>query len=439
MATDLTRIGSKARKDRRLVFTSLYHHVCDIDRLRASHEALDAHKAIGIDGVTKKKYGENLEENLRDLSERLKRMGYRPKAKRRSSIPKAGSKKGRPIGISSYEDKIVERALKEVLEEIYEADFEDSSYGYRPMLTPHQCLDHLGRTIQQERISYVVEADIRSFFDTVDHTWLMKFLRHRIGDERVLRLITRMLKAGIMNGETYETSEMGTAQGSIISPLLGNIYLHYVLDLWFNRRVRKQSRGVAKIFRYADDFVACFQYRSDAEEFMHELAARLAEFGLRLAMEKTKCLAFGRFARINARKRGGKPEGFTFLGFDHYSGKTRNGKFKVKRRTNRKKLNAGLRKHTEWCEQNRRWMRKMEMVKAAKRRVIGHLNYYAITDNSPRCGEYLYHAQRTLFKWLNRKSQRRSYTWEGFSQLLARVEWPTNTVRKDLNPFRRQI
>ena len=318
MGTDLTRIGEKARKEPDLVFTSLYHHISDVDNLRACYDSLEAKKATGVDGVTKEEYGRDLEDNLQELSTRLKRMGYCPAPSRRSYIPKAGSEKGRPLGISCFEDKIVEAAIKRTLEPIFEAAFEDSSYGYRPGRNQHKCLDALGRMIQQRRINYVVEADVRSFFDTVNHEWLVKFLRHRIGDERVIRLIIRMLKSGIMEDGLVKASDQGTPQGSILSPLLSNIYLHYVLDLWFSRRVSRQSRGEAYYFRFADDFLACFQYKEDAESFQRRLADRLEGFGLQLAEEKTHCIEFGRFAREDAHKRGKKPNEFTFLGVTHY-------------------------------------------------------------------------------------------------------------------------
>jgi RNA-directed DNA polymerase len=437
VATDLTWIGERARKEPGLVFTSLYHHVCDVDNLRACYDALEGRKATGVDGVTKEEYGRNLEENLRDLSERLKRMGYRPGPKRRSYIPKPGAEKGRPLGISNLEDKIVEEAVKRTLEPIYEAVFEDSSYGYRPGRSPHECLDELGRTIQQKRVNHVVEADIKSFFDKVNHEWMIQFLGHRIGDERVIRLIIRMLKSGIMEDGLTRATEEGTPQGSILSPLLSNIYLHYVLDLWFSRRVKKQSRGEAYYFRFADDFLACFQYKDDAEGFRRRLGDRLEGFGLRLAEEKTQCMEFGRFAREDASKRGDKPKEFTFLGFTHYCGKTREGYFKVKRRTSRKKLGQSLRKFTDWARKVRGVLRKGEMLRQARIRVMGHLSYYAITDNMGRSSYYAYRARGILFKWLNRKSQRKAYTWASFSQALAWVEWPVPRVRKDLNPCRR--
>jgi len=437
MATDLTRIREKARKDPGLVFTSLYHHISDVDNLRACYDTLDARKAAGADGVSKAEYGKNLEENLRDLSARLKRMGYRPGPKRRSYIPKAGSAKGRPLGISNLEDKIVEAATKRTLEPIYEAVFEPSSYGYRPGSNQHKCLDALGRMIQQKKVSHIVEADIKSFFDKVNHAWMVKFLRHRIGDERVIRLIIRMLKSGILEEGLVRATEEGTPQGSILSPLLSNIYLHYVLDLWFSKRVSRPSRGEAYYFRFADDFLACFQYKADAEQFQERLADRLEGFGLKLAEEKTQCIEFGRFARENAQREGKKPKEFTFLGFTHYCGKTREGHFKVKRRTSGKKLGQNLRKFNDWARKARHVLRKGEMIRRARIRVVGHLNYYAITDNSARCSTYLHHSEQILFKWLNRKSQRRAYTWAGFVQARAWADWPTGRIRKDLNPCRR--
>ncbi len=437
MATNLKWIGEKARKEPDLVFTSLYHHITDVDNLRACYGSLEANKATGVDGVTKQQSGRDLESNLEDLSERLGRMSYRPGAKRRSYIRKVGSAKGRPLGISNLEDKIVEASVKRMLEPIYESVFEDSSYAYRPERSQHQCLDALGHTIQQKRINHVVEADIKSFFDQVNHEWLIKFLRHRMGDERVIRLIIRMLKSGIMEDGLVKASELGTPQGSILSPLLSNVYLHYVMDLWFSRRVKPQAKGEAYYFRFADDFVACFEHHEDAQGFRQRLEDRLEGFGLQVAEEKTRIIEFGRFARQSAYKRGAKPEEFTFLGFTHFCGKTRRGYFKLKRRTSRKKLGKALREFTDWAIRARCVMRKGEMLRAARSRVIGHLGYYAITDNTERCSYYVYRTTRILFKWLNRKSQRRAYTWAGFNQALIWARWPKPVIRKDLDPCRR--
>ena len=437
MATDMTRISEKARREPELVFTSLYHHICDVDNLRACYDTLEANKATGVDGVTKAEYGENLEVNLQDLSERLKRMGYCPGPKRRSYIPKPGSAKGRPLGISNFEDKIVELATKRTLEPIYEAVFESSSHGYRPECNQHKCLDVLGRTIQQQKVSYIVEADVQSFFDKVNWDWMIKFLRHRTGDERVIRLIIRMLKSGIMEDGLVRATEEGTPQGSILSPLLSNIYLHYVLDLGFRQRVRRHCRGEAYYFRFADDCLAWFQYQDDAQRFRLELGLRLEAFGLRLAEDKTHCIEFGRFARDSAQRRGEKPKEFTFLGFTHYCGKTLKGSFKVKRRTSRKKLGLSLSKFKDWAKKARTMLSIGEMIRAARLRVIGHLSYYAITDNTKWCRDYVYRATRILYKWLNRKSQRKAYNTEQFNQVLRLLDWPTVTIRKDLNPCRR--
>jgi group II intron reverse transcriptase/maturase len=413
----------------------LYHHITDVDNLRDCYNALPKKRAAGVDDVTKEEYGEHLEKNLQELSGRLKRMGYRPQPKRRSYIPKPGSDKGRPLGISCFEDKIVELAVKRVLEPIYETIFKGSSYGYRPESNQHKCLRALGRTIQQERVNYVVEADIKSFFDRVNHEWLVKFLEQRIGDRRVIRLIVRMLKGGILEEGLVKATTGGTPQGSILSPLLSNIYLHYVLDLWFSHRFWQQCRGEAFYYRFADDFVACFQDEADAKAFLHQLPTRLEQFGLSLAEEKTRCMEFGRFARKKARRRGEKPAEFTFLGFTHYCGKTKKGRFKVKRRTSRKKLGQSLRALGDWARRSRNVLRKGEMLRRAKARIAGHLNYYAITDNSKQCSRYVLYATRLVFKWINRKSQRKAYTWAGFNDVLKHLNWPTSKIRKDLSPF----
>lgn len=437
MARDLTRIGERARQEREERFTSLYHYVTDLEHLRACYAALPADRAAGVDGVGKEEYGRNLEAKLTELSTKLGRLGYRPQPVKRVYIRKPGTDKQRPLGILCFEDKLVAVALVRVLEQIYEADFIESSYGYRPERTQHQALDQLGRTIQQCPVNYLVEADIKGFFDHVNQEWLMKFLKHRIGDERVLRLIVRMLKSGIMEDGLVRASDEGVPQGGNLSPLLSNVYLHYTLDLWFERRFKPKCRGAAYYFRYADDFLACFQEREDAERFLRELGERLAQFHLELEATKTRLLEFGRFAEEQAQRRGGRPKTFDFLGFTHYCGHTRKGQFKVKRKTSGKKYRAKLEETKEWLQRERSRSKQGELLRQAKLKLIGHLNYYAITDNSEMCHLFRHEVMQLLYKWLNRQSQRRSCNWVRFKDALAWVGWPSVKIIHQLNPFSR--
>jgi len=411
--------------------------VTDLDHLRACYAALPAGRAAGVDGVGKEEYGRNLEAKLAELSAKLGRLGYRPQPVKRAYIRKPGTNKQRPLGILCFEDKLVALAMVRVLEQIYEADFLESSYGYRPERTQHQAVDQLGRTIQQGLVNYLVEADIKGFFDHVNQEWLLKFLKHRIGDERVMRLIVRMLKSGIMEDGLARASDEGVPQGGNLSPLLSNVYLHYALDLWFERRFKQTCQGDAYYFRYADDFVACFQSREDAERFLKELAARLGQFHLELEPSKTRLLEFGRFAEEQARRRGQRPKTFDFLGFTHYCGHTRHGSFKVKRKTSTKKYHAKLKATTEWLRRERSRLKKGELLRQAKLKLAGHLHYYAITDNGAMCHSFRYQVTRLLYKWLNRQSQRRSYNWERFNDALAWVGWPSAKVVHHMCPFRR--
>jgi RNA-directed DNA polymerase len=437
MARDLTRIGERARQEPQTQFTSIYHYVTEVEHLGACYATLPAARAAGIDGVGKAEYGHNLEAQLSELSAKLGRLGYRPQPVKRVYIPKPGTNKQRPLGILCFEDKLVEVALVRVLEQIYEADFLESSYGYRPGRTQHQALDQLGRTIQQRRVNYVVEADIKGFFDHVNQEWLMKFLERRIGDKRVLRLIVRMLKSGIMEDGLVRASDEGVPQGGNLSPLLSNVYLHYTLDLWFERRFKRRCRGEAYYFRYADDFLACFQYRDEAERFRRALGERLAQFHLELEATKTRLVEFGRFAEERTRQQGEKPGTFDFLGFTHYCGHTAKGHFKVKRKTSGKKYRAKLKEMKEWLQRERSHVKQGKLLQQAKLKLVGHLNYYAITDNSQMCHRFSYRVTQLVYKWLNRQSQCNSYDWVRFQDALAWARWPAVEILHDLSPLRR--
>jgi group II intron reverse transcriptase/maturase len=284
-----------------------------------SHKKLDAKKAAGINGISKDDYSVNLEANIESLVERMKRGSYKPEASRRVYIPKDGSNKMRPLGISCYEDKLVENVIASILTEVYEPKFYNESFGFRPRRNCHQAVRELVENIQYRKTSYIVEADIKSFFDNVDHDWMIKFLEHDIADKRFIEIIKKFLKAGVMEGGKYISTEKGTPQGNGASPLLANIYLHYVLDIWFDFKVKRKCKGDANLVRYCDDFVCCFQYEWEANKFYHDLIERFAKFGLELALDKTKTIEFGRFAKENRVKHGlGKPETFDFLGFTFY-------------------------------------------------------------------------------------------------------------------------
>ena len=430
VATKLHRIARKARNEPEFVFTSLFH-LMNEEMLRGCFVKLRGDAAAGIDGKTKADYAGNLEENLAQLAARLQRMGYRPLPARRVYIPKPGSEKGRPLGIPALEDKMVQAGMTRILEQIYEQDFMDSSFGFRPHRSCHDALRALSETVESGQVEWIVEADIKGFFDNVDHDWLMRFLGHRINDTRMLRMVKRFLKSGIIEeGEKYATEE-GVPQGGSISPILSNIYLHYVLDLWFEKGYRKVCTGPARLIRYADDFVVCFATQPDAERFVRELRTRLAKFGLEVEPTKTKILAFGPNAANRARQAGkNKPETFDFLGFTHYCSRTRNGKrFRMKRVTARKKFRAKLAAFKQWLKENRSKMTTRELWQKARAKLRGHYGYYGVTDNSPGIGRFHHEAKKLLFKWLNRRSQRKSMTWEKFNLMDKRFPLPQPRIR----------
>ncbi len=338
----LEQVRQAAQKDRQQRFTALLHHVYDPKRLRQAYFALKRDAAAGVDGETWQHYGERLEENLQELSGRLQRGAYRAKPVRRAFIPKADGRQ-RPLGVPALEDKIVQRAVSEVLNAIYEVDFLGFSYGYRPGRSPHHALDALATGIHRRKVNWVLDADIRSFFDTLDHGWLVKFLEHRIADRRVVRLIQKWLRAGVLEEGRRTPTETGTVQGGSISPLLANVFLHYVFDLWVQRWRKRRAHGDVVVVRFADDFVVGFEHRPEAERFLEELRERFARFGLELHPDKTRLFPFGRHAEQEWRAgRGPKPGTFDFLGFTHSGGKTRRGRFIVLRQTMRRRMLAKL-------------------------------------------------------------------------------------------------
>lgn len=415
----LERVRQAARKDKKQRFTTLFHHVYDIEQLRRAYYDVKRSAAPGIDGETWHHFGENLAENLRDLSERLKRGAYRARPVRRVYIPKADGRQ-RPIGLPTLEDKIVQRAVVEVLNAIYECDFLGFSYGFRPKRHQHQALDALWMGIYTQKVSWVLDADIRAFFDTLNHEWLVKFVEHRIADKRIVRLIQKWLNAGVLEDGQQIRSEVGTVQGGSISPLLANIYLHYVFDLWAQQWRKKQARGDVIAVRFADDFVVGFQHRDEADRFLAELRERFAKFGLELHPDKTRLIEFGRFAAQSREKRGvTKPETFNFLGFTHICGKTRKGKFTVLRQTMRKKWQAKLKELN--IELRRRMHNPVPEQGTYLRSVVtGHVRYYGVPSNSAAIGAFREKVSRLWFKVLRRRSQKHSLTWDRMKRLIAR-------------------
>lgn len=415
MGTKLERISQLSTENPEMVFTSIGHMI-NKELLKECHEKMDGGKAVGIDGITKEEYGKNLEENLDNLVERLKKKSYKPQPARRVEIPKENGKT-RPLSIYCYEDKLVQEALRRVLEAVYEPHFYDEMMGFRPNRGCHKALMRLNDMIENHPTNYVLDADIKGFFDHINHEWAVKFIESRIKDPNITRLVSRMLKAGIMKDFQFEETEEGSGQGSVCSPIIANIYMHYVLLWWFKERVKPSLKGYADIIVYADDFVCCFQYKEEAEEFYERLKYRMMHFGLELEESKSRLIEFGKYAEESRRKTGKKPETFTFLGFTHYCSKSRNGKFRVKRKTSRKKF-------AKKCKEVHREIAKMrilplgQIIKKLNQILTGYYHYYGITDNYKGIDDFCYRVRRSLFYWLNRRSQKRSYTWEEFNAML---------------------
>lgn len=411
----LDRLRQAVRKKRNEQYTTLLHHI-DVDLLMQAYHWLKRDAAAGVDGVTWDAYGVDLQAKLVGLHARVHRGAYRAQPSRRRMIPKADGRE-RPLGIASLEDKIVQRALVEILNVIYEAEFLGFSYGFRPGRSQHDALDALAVGIIRTSVNWILDSDTRSFFDTVDHEWLMRFVEYRIGDQRVLRLIRKWLKAGVMENGIVTATEIGTPQGSVISPLLANIYLHYVYDLWADQWRKRHATGRMIIVRYADDSVCGFQHEADAKAFLADLTVRMGKFALSLHPEKTKLIEFGRFAAERRASRGAeRPETFAFLGFTHICGQDRRGKFLLKRKTRRDRMRVRLKAIKEMLRHNMhasipeqgRWLGQV---------VRGYFAYHAIPTNHRALSAFRHYVTDAWRRTLRRRSQRAAVTWETMTRL----------------------
>lgn len=416
MGTKLERISQLSKENPDMVFTSVWHMI-NIDLLKECHREMDGKKAVGIDGVTKEEYEKNLEENLTNLVERLKNRSYKPKPARRVEIPK-GKGKTRPLSIYCYEDKLVQEALKRVLEAVFEPHFYDEMMGFRPNKGCHTAIRHLNVMLEMSNTNWVLDADIKGFFDHLDHEWIIKFVESRIKDPNIIRLIKRYLKGGIIKDFVYEDTEEGSGQGSVCSPIMANIYMHYILVWWFKECIVPRLKGYGGLVVYADDFVVCFQYKEEAELFYELLKKRMKIFGLEMEESKTRLIEFGRNAEQSRKARGeGKPETFEFLGFTHYCSKSRSGWFRVKRKTSKKKFAKKCRELSQTMRAMRTW-RLTDIFRKTNQILIGYYHYYGITDNGKSLQRMKRKVENLLFYWLNHRSQKRSYNWDGFLELL---------------------
>ena len=409
-------IALKSREDPKCKFTSLIHLLTE-DFLKECFRELKRNKSPGIDGVTVNEYGERLDKNIADLVARLKAKQYKPKPVKRVYIPKPNGGK-RPLGIPAIEDKIVQMAIKKILEAVFEQDFIDSSYGFRPNRGCHDALSQIDKIIMNCPVNFIVDMDISKFFDTVNHKYLMEFLKQRIVDFSLLQLISRFLKSGIMEEGIYFETDQGTPQGGVLSPVLANVYLHYVLDSWFETEVKPQLNGYAHLVRYADDFVVCFEKEKEAKIFGIALRQRMSKFGLTISEEKSKIIEFGRCSCQRARKYGFKCETFDFLGFTHFCDKTRRGKFKLGRKTSRKKFTQKMKDMNLWLKHIRNRVELKELWKLLGIKLLGHYQYYGMSGNFRLLQNFYDHAVKLAFKWINRRSQRKSYNWDQFHNLI---------------------
>lgn len=418
----MSLITGHARNDPDLKFTSLAH-LLDVEFLRDCYQSLNRNKAVGIDNVSWKDYGTDLDNNLHNLVARLKDKKYKPQPARRVYIPK-NDKEFRPLGIPALENKIVERGIAQILESIYEQDFLDCSYGFRPGRSCHQALKRLNDLIMFQPVNHIVEADIKGFFDHVDHSKLMEFIRIRIVDASLLRLLEKFLKAGYVDDGLLVRSQEGTPQGGILSPILANIFLHYVLDEWFETTVKSHVKGFCELVRYADDFVCVVQYADEAERIEKALKQRFKKYNLEIHPTKSRRFSFGRWERKNANEQNRKPNTFNFLGLTHYSGRSRRGNFKLGRKTSSKKFAAKCKAMNIWLRTIRNWDKTKDWWKVLAAKLRGHYQYYGVSDNYKSIMRFYRATLRLVHKWLNRRSQMRKMNCEKFSEYLEHYPLP---------------
>lgn len=407
MENDYTRIAKQMEEHGTVQGIMKY---INYDNIKRQHEKQNRNKATGIDNIDKTEYEKEEKENIEQIIEEMKAFRYKPMPVKRAYIPKTGSDKLRPLGIPAYRDKIVQGAFAEVLNEIYERIFLDCSYGFRPKRSCHEAIKQLDKTIKEKKVNYIVDADIKGFFDNLNHEWLIKFLRYTIQDKHFIRYINRFLISGIMEEGKRIESDKGAPQGGLISPILANIYLHYVLDLWIEKDIKKRYNGEVHEIRYADDFVVCFEYEKEAKRFYEELKERLKKFNLELEERKSRIIKFG-------KTNYGSKERFDFLGFTHINGKTRKGYYKVVHKTSKKKLKAKKKVAKQWIKENMHRPIK-EIIKKLNIKLEGHYRYYGISDNSNKLKEFMRYIIRTLFKQLRRRSQKKRITWEKYIRIL---------------------
>jgi len=418
----LSLISGHARREADFQFTSLAH-LLNIEYLRDCYKSLNRNRAVGIDNVSWEEYGRNLEENLELLVSKLKRKKYKPIAARRVYIPKSETEK-RPLGISALENKIVERGITWILESIYEQDFLNCSYGFRPKRNSHQALKALNDLIMFQPVNHIVEADIKGFFDNVSHEKLMEFIRIRVKDTTLLNLIKKFLKAGYIDDGVLVKSDSGTPQGSILSPILANIFLHYVLDTWFETTVKSHVSGFCEIVRYADDFVCVVRYAKEARRIERGLQNWFNKYGLELHPTKSRNISFGRFERENAKTQNRRANTFDFLGFTHYCARSRKGNYKVGRKTSRKKYVTKCREMNAWLKAVRNLVKTKEWWKTLAAKLRGHFQYYGVSENYNGIARFYKFTLRVVRKWLNRRSQQRKMNWDRFTSYLEHYPLP---------------